>query len=480
MIETHVEKNSDIYDDYRLLSIKVDTLAKLKISEIINAESEELTYYPYLSPSNLESRQKKTNIIIAPDGSTVYPQSLYLVSKLRGDGAIKDTESIAKGLLAFTRYLDSTHRPQVDEDGNEIPPEYLTYKTLSKYEEEGAPWRFAEHLLANCRAKENATGVEAYSLNSARSYMGAVIGFYKWMQRYGYVKNDDENVLTHFSKVECYEDINQHDMLAHTKPGAYQVYEISNIMKMFPKKDQTPTYKKLKPMSFDHKEMFYQYIYSLPKTISLMLRLCEKAGLRIDEVTHFPACNIGNKDLSELDVVPVRITHTKGSKPRVVEISITLYEELEQYKESNQRKKNLTRRKELIDSKEELDTTDYLFVSNKGRPYTENTLEVHFGVLRKRIRAIEPSWYYRIHDLRSTYATHWLWSESQERQVAYDYLMDELATLMGHSSTSTTEKYIKFMNQRDEQLRLAESKNKKINGRWSHSKKPTSKKLKDV
>ncbi|CAK3796661.1 Integrase [Vibrio crassostreae] len=464
MIEAHYE--NDIYDDYRLLSIEVDTLSKLKISENINAETGEATYSLRLPPSNLKSRLKRTNIIIAPDGSVVYPQSLYLVSKLRGEAAVKDTDSIAKGLLAFTRYLDSTHYHQIDNDGYEIPPECLTYKTLTKYEEEGAPWRFAKHLLANCRAKAGATGDEAYSLSSARSYMGTVIGFYKWMQKYGYLKNDDEHILTHFDEVESYEGINQHDMLAHTKPGGKRVYEISNIMKMFPKNDQTPTYQKLKSMSFDHKELFSRHIDTLPKAISLMLRLCEESGLRVDEATHFPARNIGDKDCSELEVVPVHITHTKGSKPRTIEIPITLYEELEQYKESNQRQKKLTQRKELIDSKAERDTTEYLFVSNKGRPYTENTLEVHFGVLRKRILAIESSWYYRIHDLRSTYATHWLWNESQKRHVAYDYLMDELAVLMGHASTSTTEKYIKFMNKLDEQLRVAMSKNNKINGGW--------------
>jgi len=460
VIEAHSE--NDIYDDYRLLSIEVDTLSKLKISENINAVSGETTYSLRLSPSNLKSRLKRTDIIIAPDGSVVYPQSLYLVSKLRGEAAVKDTHSIAKGLLAFTRYLDSTHYPQVD-DGNEIPPECLTYKTLTKYEEEGAPWRFAEHLLANCRAKAGATGYEAYSLSSARSYMSAVIGFYKWMQKYGYLKNDDEHVLTHFNEVKSCEGINQHDMLAHTKSGALRVYEISNIMKMFPKNDQTPAHKKLKPMSFDHKELFYQHIDALPKAISLMLRLCQESGLRINEVTHFPARNIGDKDCSELDLVPVHITHTKNSKPRTVEIPIALYEELEQFKESNQRYKNLARRKELFDLKEEKDTTDYLFVSNKGQPYTENTLEVHFGVLRRRILAIDSTWYYRIHDLRSTYATHWLWCESSERQVAYEYLMDELASLMGHKSTTTTEKYIQFMNKFDEQLRVAKSKNNKIN-----------------
>lgn len=183
MIETHEEKNSDVYDDYRLLSIEVDTLAKLKISESINADSGEVAHSPYLYPSNLQSRLKKTDIIIAPDGSVVYPQSLYLVSKLRGEAAVKDTGSIAKGLLAFTRYLDSTHHSQVDEDGHEIPCEYLTYKTLSKYEEEGAPWRFAEFLLANCNDIEGANGSEAFSLSTARTYMGVVVGFYKWMQK---------------------------------------------------------------------------------------------------------------------------------------------------------------------------------------------------------------------------------------------------------------------------------------------------------
>lgn len=457
-------QNNFIKDDFRLLKTNIDTLAKIKLTEQVSNNTGEFTINASLEPSLLKSRLKKTKIILSPDGTVVYPQSLYLVSKLRGEGAVKDTGSIAKGLLAFTRFLDSTHYTQHDEDGNEIPPEYLTYKTLSRYEEEGAPWRFAEHLLENCRVKPDSVGDEAYSLSAAKSYMGAVIGFYKWMQKYGYLKNDDAHIVTHYSKgTFLHEDYDQYDMLAHTKPRGKRIYEISNIMKMFPKNDQTPAYKKLKPMTFDHKELFYEHIDTLPKPISLMLRLCEQSGLRIDEATHFPAHSIGHNDFSELDVVPIHITHTKGTKPRTVEIPIALYEELEQYKESNQRQKNLTRREKLIDSKEEPNTADYLFVSNKGRPYTENTLEVHFGVLRKRLRAIDPTWYYRIHDLRSTYATHWLWNESQERQVAYEYLMDELALLMGHSSTATTEKYIKFMNKLDEQLRVAKNKNNKIN-----------------
>lgn len=463
MIKAHHE--NDIYDDYKLLSIDIDTLARVKISEDINAESGEISYTPHLSPSNYSSRVKRTDIIIAPDGYVVYPQSLYLVSKLRGEAAVKDTRSIAKGLLAFTRYLDSTHYSQFDQDGNKIPPERLTYKTLTKYEEEGAPWRFAEFLLVNCRAKQGATGDEAYSLSTAKSYIGTVIGFYKWMQRHGYITNDNNHVLTHFTRIERYQGMSEHDILAHTRSGAKRVYEISNIMKMFPNSDQTPAHQKLKPMSLNHKGLFYQHIDTLPRAIRLILRLCIEAGLRIDEATHFPSQFIGDKDCSQLDVVPVHITHTKNRKPRTVEVLLALYEELEQFKESKQRQQNLMRRKDIVSSHTEKDNTDYLFVSNKGTPYTENTLEVHFSSLRKSLRTIDPTWYYRIHDLRSTYATHWLWNASRERRVAYNYLLDELATLMGHSNTATTEKYIRFMSKFDEQLRVAESKNNKIN-KW--------------
>ncbi|HCG5511567.1 TPA: site-specific integrase [Vibrio parahaemolyticus] len=467
MIETHEEKYFDVYDDYQLLSVEVDTLAKLKISENTDTESGEVTYSPDLSPSNLKSRIKKTDIIVAPDGRVVYPQSLYLVSKLRGEAAVKDTGSIAKGLLAFTRYLDSTHHYQTDEYGVEIPREYLTYKTLSRYEEEGAPWRFAQFLLANCNNIEGANGDEAFSLSTARSYMSAVIGFYKWMQKNGYIKNDDQNIVTHYTTGTVHQGLNQHDMLAHTKSGANRTYETSNIMREFPKKENTPAHKKLKPMPPEHKALFNEHVTSLPKATGLIFRLCVEAGLRIDEAIHFPAHDIGKADYSHLDVVPIKITRTKGSKPRTVEVPITLYEELEIYKESHARIKNLNKRNELIQSGNELNTVEYLFVSNKGIHYSGKTLETHFSNLRKKIRELDSSWYYRIHDLRSTFATHWLWNESQGRNVGYDYLMDELALLMGHASTSTTEKYIKFMNKLDDQIDIAKAKNRKMNGGWS-------------
>lgn len=297
--------------------------------------------------------------------------------------------------------------------------------------------------------------------------MGAVLGFYKWMQKFGYLKNDDNNVVTHFSKgTYLYEGYDQHDMLSHTKSSTKREYEISNIMKEFPRADSTPIHKKLKPKPPEHIALFEEYVDCLPKPFPLMFRLAIKTGTRIEELTHFPADNIGEVDMSELDVVPVHLTKTKGSKPRNIEVPLYLYEELEQYKYNRQRERNALKREQLLNSNSESVVEDYLFISNKGRPYSENTLEKHFFALRKLIQVVEPAWYYRVHDCRSTFATQWLFTESNARGVSYEFLIDELAELMGHESTKTTEKYIKFMNEYESKLRAAKRKNNKLNGGW--------------
>lgn len=456
-----------VYDDFRLLDVEVDTLAKVTFTEQINEKTGETALTPHYSPSNLQNSHKKTQLIVAPDGSVVYPQSLYLVFKLRGKGKVKDTSSIAKALLLFTRFLDSTHYEQTDENGDVIPPECLTYKSLSKYEEEGAPWRFAQYLLNNCRHR-NSEGDEALALSTARGYMSSVIGFYKWLQEYGYIENDPSHVVTHSSKVSIGRNnaSSDHDMLAHTRSNRPTEVYASNIMKMFPRAASTPPHKKLKPMNVKHQALFHEHIECLPKPFPLMFRLAEKTGLRIDELSHFPAHQIGEIDTSGLDVVPMQITVTKFGKPRTIEVPIDIYEELEIYKFSKQRMRNVSKRNQLIALGKELDTTDYLFLSNRGYAYDDSTLQKHFSDLRNHLNSIDPTWYYRPHDIRSTFATNWLRNEAVDREVDFEFLMGELALLMGHSDTSTTEKYVKFMNEEASQHSAAKRKNNKMNGGW--------------
>lgn len=453
--------------DFRLLEIEIDTLAKLKYTEQNIKGTHEVVLSPTLKTSKFKSRHIKTNIILDPNGAIVYPQSLYLVSRLSGQGKIKDTDSIAKALLAYTRFLDNTHSEQKDDNDAVIPPENLTYKSLTKYEEEGAPWRFAEFLLANTRHRES-KGNEAFALSTAKSYMNSVIGFYRWLQNSGYIKNDPSNVVTHFSNIAMETDYRrtQHDMLSHIKSNKPRHINMSNIMQMFPRADSTPAHKKLKPMTLEHRSLFNKYINVLPAPFSLMFKLVIATGIRINELCHFPTDKIGKINASGLDVVPVNITVTKFNKSRIIEVPIDIYEELEIYKFSKKRISNASKHNNFIGSEDISGSSDYLFLSNKGKVYSEKTLEKHFSNLRKYIIKIDSSWYYKVHDLRSTFATNWLRNEAAEREVGYDFLMSELADLMGHESTVITEKYVKLMNEETSQRSAAKRKNNKINGGW--------------
>ena len=101
-----------------------------------------------------------------------------------------------------------------------------------------------------------------------------------------------------------------------------------------------------------------------------------------------------------------------------------------------------------------------LFVNTRGLPFNKNTLQSKFSDIRAAIQDRHPSWYYRPHDLRSTFATHWLKREADRRVMVFDILICELADLMGHESTHTTQKYINFMNDLASKMEYARRKNR--------------------
>jgi len=448
--------------EYNLIEVRIDTLAKVKVQENIDTDSGE-SYLDYvLDSSKAQSSNKKTKIILDENGFIVYPQSLYLASKLRGKGKVEDTGSIALALLLYTRWLERTHHVQYDENGDEIPPQYLTYNSLTEFEEEGAPWQFAEFLIANSR-RYGGRGDEVWSVNTVRNYMNGVLGFYKWLYREGYLIDRDDAVVTHYEDKLVRKTItNQHDMLAHIKASSERFHvQTNNIMKLFPKPIAKKSHQKLKPLTEMHEDIFEDYVDQLPMPFPLMFRLSKACGLRIKELGLFPAGRIGMLETEGLDVVPITLHETKFSKPRIVEVPVDIYEELEIYFYSKERQNNIRKREELNDGS----VGNYLFVSNKGKPYTLQTLEKHFNNLRKLIQEYHPIWYYRPHDLRATFATRWLEEQSEIRGVGYDYLLDELKILMGHADSSATEKYITFMKERDVKLEIARNKNAKTQGR---------------
>ncbi|EGQ8307308.1 site-specific integrase [Vibrio parahaemolyticus] len=429
--------------EFRLIKTKLNTLNKIQF--VLQEDTSEII--PELATASHDQYIKEVQLILDPDGCLVYPQSLYIMSKLRGRNAVKNTKTHEQAMLLYTRWLNLVG---------------MSYTDLTEYEEEGAPWQFSTFLLENIRKvnPDGSTTEAAYSVNTARAYMGVVLNFYSWLINNRYLPLSKDKVVCSFFDVKTNSGQPQHDILAHTNSGRGHYVQTNSILRRFPRTESTSTDKKLKPMTVEDEAIFDQYVNRLEKPFPLMFWLAKATGLRAYELATFPAAKISEFAYEVLEKVQFHISpdngcHTKFSKPRTIEIPVDIFSELEAYYYSNERMENLEKC-ELYH--------EPLFPSNKGRPYATNTLSKQFEKLRELIRTDHPYWYYREHDLRSTFATSWMKNESEKRVVSYDFLIDELADLMGHKNTSTTEKYVNYLNRRKSQLAVAKKKNNLIQG----------------
>lgn len=420
------------------LTCKTDTLSTLAFK--VDESTGEII--SYVRPSGEPEKYTKQFDAIFHDGRPVIPQNLYIMSRLRyrHERELKDTTTLTYALLLYTRWLDR---------------EGLNYDHLSEFQELGAPWLFASYLLENIGNDDN-----QYALSTARVYMQYVIAFYSYLHREQIVPQSEEKVACHFYQKICGGSRDpDNDMLAHIKDDHDTIVQVSSIMDRFEKHQEIRAHKKLKPLTPDDKGIFHKYLKMEKKPLPLMFRLAEEAGLRQGEFVTFPTKGLTELVVDGLGFVKYKIgpatngCMTKFSKSRTIEISEDLYNDLISYYYSKDRADNKKGRKFNDDEFEPL------FLSRKGRAYKKKTIEKYFELLRKRIREDHPDWYYRTHDLRSTFATEWLETASRERSVSYRYLLDELKDLMGHKNSATTEKYIEFSEVRNDQLAMAKRKN---------------------
>ena len=140
------------------------------------------------------------------------------------------------------------------------------------------------------------------------------------------------------------------------------------------------------------------------------------AGLRIEEAT---ALKVEDLSFSRGEE-EVRVARGKGNKERVVPMSLKLRKSLRRY---------LRTRDELLSAGEVRPL--HLFLNDKGRRVTENTLRrrLYKWVRQSSIKKVE----IKPHDLRRTFGTWYL--QENPGQVR------ELAELMGHSDLSQVMKY---------------------------------------
>ncbi|CAH7449567.1 Tyr recombinase domain-containing protein [Vibrio chagasii] len=378
-------------------------------------------------------------------GRNVIPANLYIRSKARYSPDYKTLKDYSQALLAFYRYMHIAQKSIYD---------------VCSIKEKGVVYKFRDFLLENLKRDIEGEVEGIYSPSTARNYVLKVVDFYNFMNASRIVEFKDSAFVPFEYKIKSIQkrrSKTNNKMLSHLEKEMGSVMiTTTEITKPFGKVQTVEFYKKLSPMTEDDKQIFLAAIengFNDPK--DLMLRTAVETGLRLEEFVTFPQSEVKepNAEFVKCTIGELRNgCKTKFNKERVIEVPFDLMNQLDQYRLSKARLN--ARNRCLI-------RHNCLFLKSDGYPYQLNTLEKHFEKIRLQIQMDYPDWYYTVHALRATFATHWLYEKHAETGIPFDALMGDLANIMGHEDTSMTEKYIKYMDTRENWFKFARKQNQK-------------------
>ena len=171
------------------------------------------------------------------------------------------------------------------------------------------------------------------------------------------------------------------------------------------------------------------------KNLKLLVRLALATGLRKEELLTFPKSYVVNsqgyqvKSHYVVNLSPNEMS-TKGSNERSIHIPKSLMEDLWQY---------VIHERSALSKRSSGEVTN-LFLNDRGEAYStkSNTLNARLNLLNLPFD-VSP------HMLRHTYATHTLATLQNRSDLNFNpllYVRDRL----GHSSITTTEKYLHFID----------------------------------
>ncbi len=416
--------------------------------------------------NNAKSFAHKLPILIDPDGINVVPVNLYLHSLLADPDISSDKtiQSHAVALLSFYRWL-STEIPEhthqrtgllVDEKSP------VTIYDCTEKVEESPIVRYRDYLLENLYTK-NENGKVDGSPSTASNYVLKVVNYFIFLHRQRIISISKTFRPFEFkAKTVCISNKGnraQHEMLSHLNRSHSKeiIVYTTGLTRPFKniKKPQDADIRELNPLREDEKQELYKHldIENSYDTKALMLYLKTETGLRLEELITFPA-SVVNKPKAK--VVKVQIGEsingclTKFKKNRTIEIPASVMDLLYEYKLSKARKKAIE--KGLL-------RHNHLFVKSNGNIYAPNTIQKYVETIRNDLTHCGLDIYFAPHDLRATFATDWLYSKHMETDKPFEALLQELADLMGHESTSTTQKYVNYMNDNKTWLEFAQRKN---------------------
>ncbi|MEM5553092.1 site-specific integrase [Pseudoalteromonas neustonica] len=385
----------------------------------------------------------KSPFLCAPSGALVFPALIFMRSLASQTKDQKTLTTHAQALLLFYRWMRLNNRNIYD---------------CFRDKENGVVYQFRDYLLENVKREVYDNNLKeviikgSYTASTCKAYVRTIIRFFSKLhhERIIQFSHDFVPFEFYFKRIPKKQQRSHHDKLSHIKDHySTVVVETTELTKPFGQVQPIPSHHKLEPMLEDQKQTFYEYLnvydsgFEHPDEIkNLMLYLATETGLRLEELVTFPASQIRLPSPGE-NTVSVKISEllngclTKFNKERTIEVPSKLMDKLFQYLTSNARSNAI---------KGAAFRHNVLFVKpSDGMPYATNTIQKHFEKLRGHIRIKNSDWYFTVHDMRATFATDWLYEQHTKRKVLFEILLDELKEIMGHEDTSSTEKYIKYM-----------------------------------
>lgn len=373
--------------------------------------------------------------------------NVYLLDRIRNSlKVVMATYSvIASDLAAYRYFLDETN---------------INWTVFDKNKLYRPTYRYRAYLRGLIEA-------EAIGFLTARRRMGNIITFYRWLQSEGVLKSE----YPMWKNSDHYiEKNNQYGGLTtkHIKSTDISI-KVPNSKN--PYADTIEDSGKLRPLPRDEQSSLFNVLFASQNTEMILIHLLGIAtGARLQTILTMKLQHIIT-DMAESDLTEIKIPaglstgiDTKDDKKIVIHIPFWLYQKLQIYAMSERAQKR--RAKSSLGNSDD----QYLFLTNRGRPYYESKsdlqnfdpdLELHHvkngqGVrvfIREwmiphiRAESDKPKFHYQFHDLRATYGMN-LTDEQLEYvargEISLHQAREFVRVRMCHESSATTDLYLQY------------------------------------
>jgi integrase/recombinase XerD len=346
-------------------------------------------------------------LLLRDDCNPMEPAQTYLWHLLSKAGRIeskKTWEKYGRDLYDFFAFIETNHIDWRTQPENGLPGPIDMYIQWSK-------------------------GKLGLNSNTINSRVRFVTRFYKWAHQQGHVKQ------LPFNEVSV-TNVERLSFLTHVEENPKTVKSLNILLK-----GSEPVIDLL------NIKQISQCLESINNdTHRLIFELIIRTGLRQEEVRTLPESYIFDpsqrRDLNTGQMLMMKLNpneiKTKGNKERIIEIPYSLMEDLWWWSVSKRPRRAALNTSGKIPS--------CLFLTQSGNAYGDSAFTSIFNRLSGKV-----GFPVRPHMGRHTYATHRLMSLKNSKTFYGDpllYVMDRL----GHSSVTTTARYLKYINMLSGQL----------------------------